>query len=247
MPRRKFDELRPVTITPHYLTHPEGSALIAFGDTKVICTASVEDRVPPWMTGRGRGWVTGEYDMLPRSTNTRGQRDAQRGKPSGRSQEISRLVGRALRSVTDLSGFGERTITVDCDVIQADGGTRTAAITGGYVALAIAVNDLIAREQARKTVLSDHVAAISVGIVAGQAYLDLDYGLDSHADVDMNVVMTGAGRLVEVQGTAERGSFDRAQLDVLLDLALGCLPTLVDVQKRAVATPLNDDGLSVTS
>lgn len=236
-----------MVITPHYLAHPEGSALIASGDTKVICTASVEDRVPPWMSGRGRGWVTGEYDMLPRSTNTRSQRDSQRGKPSGRSQEISRLVGRALRAITDITGFGERTITVDCDVIQADGGTRTAAITGGYVALAIAMNRLIEREQARKTVLADHVAAISVGIVSGEAYLDLDYNLDSHADVDMNVVMTGAGKLVEVQGTAEKGTFDRAELDTLLDLALGALPTLVDVQKRAIATPLNEQGISVSS
>jgi len=247
MPRRKFDELRPVVITPHYLAHPEGSALIASGDTKVICTASVEDRVPPWMSGRGRGWVTGEYDMLPRSTSTRSQRDSQRGKPSGRSQEISRLVGRALRAVTDITGFGERTITVDCDVIQADGGTRTAAITGGYVALAIAMNRLIEREQARKTVLADHVAAISVGIVSGYAYLDLDYNLDSHADVDMNVVMTGAGQLIEVQGTAEKGTFDRKELDTLLDLALGALPTLIDVQKRAIATPLNEEGISVSS
>jgi len=247
MPRRKYDELRPVTITPHYLAHPEGSALIAAGDTKVICTASIEDRVPPWMSGRGRGWVTGEYDMLPRSTNTRSQRDSQRGKPSGRSQEISRLVGRALRAVTDITGFGERTITVDCDVIQADGGTRTAAITGGYVALAIAMNQLIEREQARKSVLADHVAAISVGIVSGEPYLDLDYNLDSHADVDMNVVMTGTGQLIEVQGTAEKGTFDRAELDTLLDLAVGALPTLIDVQKRAIATPLNEEGISVRS
>jgi ribonuclease PH len=247
MPRRKFDELRPVTITPHYLAHPEGSALIAAGDTKVICTASIEDRVPPWMSGRGRGWVTGEYDMLPRSTSTRSQRDSQRGKPSGRSQEISRLVGRALRAVTDVTGFGERTITVDCDVIQADGGTRTAAITGGYVALAIAMNRLIEREQARKSVLADHVAAISVGIVSGDPYLDLDYNLDSHADVDMNVVMTGGGQLIEVQGTAEKGTFDRKELDTLLDLAIGALPTLLDVQKRAIATPLNEEGISVSS
>jgi ribonuclease PH len=245
MPRRPPNELRPIVITPHYLAHPEGSALIACGDTKVICTASVEDRVPPWMSGRGRGWVTGEYDMLPRATNTRSQRDSQRGKPSGRSQEISRLVGRALRAVTDTSGFGERTITVDCDVIQADGGTRTAAITGGYVALAIAMNQLIAREQARKTVLADHVAAVSVGIVTGDTFLDLDYNLDSNADVDMNVVMTGGGELIEVQGTAEKGTFGRNQLDSLLDLALGALPTLVDVQRRAIETPLNEDGISV--
>jgi ribonuclease PH len=245
MPRRPPDQLRPITITPHYLVHPEGSALIECGETKVICTASIDDRVPPWMVGRGRGWVTAEYDMLPRSTSTRSQRDSQKGKLSGRSQEISRLIGRALRAVTELSGFGERTITVDCDVIQADGGTRTAAISGGYVALALAMRYLIDKEQARRQVLADHVAAVSVGIVEGQPYLDLDYSLDSRADVDMNVVMTGSGRLVEVQGTGEHATFDRAELDTMLDLAFGALPALVDVQKRAIDTPLGESPTAV--
>jgi ribonuclease PH len=246
MPRRKANELRPISVTPHYLVHPEGSALIAFGDTKVICTASVEDRVPPWMAGKGRGWVTGEYDMLPRATSSRNQRDAQKGKIAGRTQEISRLIGRALRAVVDLTAFGERVITVDCDVIQADGGTRTAAITGGYVALALALKHLQESNQAKPTALKDHVAAVSVGIVGGEAYLDLDYSLDSRAEVDMNVVMTGGGDLVEVQGTAEGAAFGRDRLDTMLDLALDCLPRLVDVQKRAIETPLSDTPAAVT-
>ncbi len=245
MPRRAANQLRPLVATPHYLVHPEGSVLIELGDTKVICTASVEDRVPPWMNGRGRGWVTAEYDMLPRATTTRGQRDAQRSKPNGRSQEISRLIGRALRAVVDLSSFGERTITVDCDVIQADGGTRTAAITGGYIALAIALGDLVKREQARAKVLRDQVAAISVGVVDGQAYLDLDYGLDAHADTDMNVVMTGSGALVEVQGTAEKVPFSRDQLNTLLDLAFAALPQLCDLQRAAIATPRGETPVTV--
>ncbi|OGQ91563.1 MAG: ribonuclease PH [Deltaproteobacteria bacterium RIFOXYA12_FULL_58_15] len=245
MPRRSNDALRPLSITPHYLSHPEGSALITCGDTKVICTASVDNRVPPWMVGKGRGWVTAEYDMLPRATSTRSQRDSHRGKINGRTQEISRLIGRALRGVVDLTGFGERTIALDCDVIQADGGTRTASITGAYVALAIALNNLIEREQARKNVLSDHVAAISVGIVSGKPYLDLDYGLDSNADVDMNVVMTGAGKLIEVQGTAEHAAFDRKELDTLLDMAFAALPLLVDIQKRAIAIPLGSEPVTV--
>ncbi|MBI5507192.1 MAG: ribonuclease PH [Deltaproteobacteria bacterium] len=237
MPRRPHDELRPLAITPHYLLHPEGSALIEWGDTKVICTASIDDKVPPWLNGKGRGWLTAEYDMLPRATTTRNQRDSQRAKPNGRSQEISRLIGRALRAVVDTTGFGERTITIDCDVIQADGGTRTASITGGYVALGLAVRHLIDQEQARKSTLKDHVAAVSLGIVEGQSYLDLDYSLDSRAQVDMNVVMTGSGRLIEVQGTAEQAPFSRDELGALLDLAFAALPRLIAVQKRAIDTP----------
>jgi ribonuclease PH len=246
MPRRKANALRPISITPHYLVHPEGSALVAFGDTKVICTASVEDRVPPWMAGKGRGWVTGEYDMLPRATSSRNQRDAQKGKIAGRTQEISRLIGRALRAVVDMTAFGERVITIDCDVIQADGGTRTAAITGGYVALALALRHLQENDQAKATALQDHVAAVSVGIVGSDPYLDLDYSLDSRAEVDMNVVMTGSGDLVEIQGTAEGAAFGRDRLDAMLDLAFSALPKLVDVQKRAVEMPLTDTPAAVT-
>ncbi|MBI3180312.1 MAG: ribonuclease PH [Deltaproteobacteria bacterium] len=239
MPRRALSELRPLAVTPHYLIHPEGSALIEWGDTRVICTASVEEKVPNWLAGKGRGWVTAEYDMLPRATTTRSQRDSQRGKPSGRSQEISRLIGRALRAVVDFSALGERTITVDCDVIQADGGTRTAAITGGYVALAFAVQHLAGEKKARAGALRDHVAAVSVGLIEGSPQLDLDYAMDSVAQVDMNVVMTGAGALVEVQGTGEGATFTRLDLDAMLDLAMAALPKLVDVQRRAIATQLS--------
>jgi len=246
MPKRASDQLRPITITPHYLAHPEGSALIAFGDTKVICAASVENRVPPWLAGKGRGWITAEYDMLPRATHTRRDRDARRGKVNSRSQEISRLIGRSLRAVADLSAFGERTISVDCDVIQADGGTRTASITGGYVALALAINALIEKEQARETTLADHVAAISTGILDGAAMLDLDYNMDVRAAVDMNVVMTGRGELAEVQGTGEDATFTRAQLSEMLDLAFQALPQLVEVQKRAIAVPFRDGPVAVT-
>jgi ribonuclease PH len=226
-------------MTPHFLMHPEGSVLVEWGDTKVICTASIEDRVPPWLSGKGKGWVTAEYDMLPRATSTRSQRDSQRGKLNGRSQEISRLIGRALRAVVDTTGFGERTITIDCDVIQADGGTRTASVTGGYVALALAMKYLVSKEQARKTALKDHVAAVSLGIVDAKPYLDLDYSLDSRAQVDMNVVMTGGGKLIEVQGTAEQAPFGRDELTTMLDLAFSALPRLIDLQKRAIDTPLS--------
>ncbi|HYE92885.1 MAG TPA: ribonuclease PH, partial [Terriglobales bacterium] len=202
---RTPEQLRPVTLTRDYLLHPEGSVLVEFGNTKVICTATLEEKVAPWLKGQGRGWVTAEYGMLPRSTNTRMNRES-RG-PSGRSQEIQRLVGRALRAVVDLPKMGERTIWMDCDVIQADGGTRTAAITGSYVALADALGR-IANVNA-SVVLRDYVAAVSVGIVGGTPLLDLNYAEDSTADVDMNVVMTGAGEFVEVQGTAEHTPFDR--------------------------------------
>jgi ribonuclease PH len=230
MPRpdgRTPDQLRPVVVTRDYLLHPEGSALVEFGATKVICTATVEDRVPPFLKGQGLGWVTAEYAMLPRSTNTRTARE-NRG-PSGRSQEIQRLVGRALRAVVDRAKMGERTVWVDCDVIQADGGTRTAAITGGFVAVA----DALVKANAGAAV-RDCVAAISVGIVGGVPVLDLNYIEDSSAAVDMNVVMTGTGEFVEVQGTAEQTPFDRARLDALLELASVGIRRLVSLQRRAL-------------
>ena len=227
---RSADQLRPVTFTRNYLLHPEGSVLVEFCNTKVICTATLEEKVAPWLKGQGRGWVTAEYGMLPRSTNTRMNRE-NRG-PSGRSQEIQRLVGRALRAVVDLPKMGERTIWMDCDVIQADGGTRTAAITGSYVALA----DAMAKVPAIKEgALRDFVAAISVGIIGGTPMLDLNYGEDSTADVDMNVVMTGAGEFVEVQGTAEHTPFDRRRLDGMLGLAESGIRRLIDLQRQALA------------
>lgn len=230
---RAPDALRPVTVTRDFLAHPEGSVLIEFGVTKVICTASLEDRVPPFLKGQGLGWVTAEYAMLPRATNTRTPRD-NRG-PSGRSQEIQRLVGRALRAVVgDRRRMGERTITIDCDVIQADGGTRTAAITGAFIALADALGRIPSVDTSG--VLRDEVAAISVGIVKGQPLLDLNYVEDSGAEVDMNVVMTGSGEFVEVQGTAEKTPFSRAHLDTLLGLAEGGIRRLVDLQRQARAS-----------
>jgi ribonuclease PH len=234
MPRadgRAPRDLRRVTLSRDYLLHPEGSVLIEFGATKVICTASVEEKVPPFLKGQGLGWVTAEYAMLPRSTSTRSLRE-NRG-PSGRSQEIQRLVGRALRAVFERRKMGERTVWVDCDVIQADGGTRTAAITGAFVA----VTDALARIPAIQpaAVIRDCVAAISVGIVGGAAVLDLDYAEDSTAEVDMNVVMTGQGQYVEVQGTAEQVAFGRRQLDDLLELAGAGIARLVDLQRRALA------------
>jgi len=229
---RTADQLRPVVLTRDYLLHPEGSVLVEFGNTKVICTATLEEKVAPWLKGQGRGWVTAEYGMLPRSTNTRMNRE-NRG-PGGRSQEIQRLVGRALRAVVNLPKMGERTVWMDCDVIQADGGTRTAAITGSYVALADAIAKISSVPPA--VVLPDCVAAISVGIVAGTPMLDLNYGEDSAADVDMNVVMTGAGAFVEVQGTAEHTPFDRRGLDALLALAEAGIKRLIELQRRAIAT-----------
>jgi ribonuclease PH len=226
---RRPDELRPLTITPDWLKDPEGSALIKAGDTWVICTASVEERVPPFMKDSGKGWVTGEYAMLPRATNTRGGRG-----PNGRAKEIERLIGRALRASIDLSKLGQRTITIDCDVLQADGGTRTAAITGGWVALALAVRRLQVRGSLKASPLLGEVAAVSVGIVDGEARLDLPYAEDSVAGVDMNVVMTGAGKLVEVQGTAEHGTFDRAELDAMVDLATGGIAQLAAAQRAAL-------------
>ena len=216
---RAPDSLRPVTITRGYTKHAEGSVLIEFGDTKVLCTASVLDKVPPHKKGSGEGWVTAEYGMLPRSTHTRSDREAARGKQSGRTQEIQRLIGRALRSVVDLSQLGERTIQIDCDVIQADGGTRTASITGAYVALADAVAWLLAQGKITHSPIIDSVAAISVNVVGGVPMLDLDYNEDSNCDTDMNVVMTGKGGFVEIQGTAEGVPFSTEELNALLALA----------------------------
>jgi ribonuclease PH len=227
---RTADQLRPVLLTRDYLLHPEGSVLIEFGATKVICTASVEDRVPPFLKGQGLGWVTAEYAMLPRATNTRTPRE-NRG-PSGRSQEIQRLVGRALRAVVDRGKMGERTIWVDCDVIQADGGTRTAAISGSFVAVADALAKMPGVDAT--AAIRDCVAAISVGIVDGRAVLDLNYAEDSAAEVDMNVVMTGAGAFVEVQGTAERTAFPRERLDEMLAVAGVGIRRLVALQRRAL-------------
>ena len=233
--KRAPDQLRPVTITRNYTRHAEGSVLIEFGDTKVICTASVEDKVPGFLKGKGQGWLTAEYGMLPRATHTRGDREAARGKQSGRTQEIQRLIGRSLRAVTDLTLLGERTIQIDCDVIQADGGTRTASITGAWVAVQDAVSGLIARGAISTNPLKDHVAAISVGIYQGLPVLDLDYPEDSSCDTDMNVVMTGAGGFVEVQGTAEGAAFTRAEMDRLLELAGHGIGQLVALQKQALA------------
>ena len=233
--KRAPDQLRPVTITRNYTRHAEGSVLIEFGDTKVICTASVEDKVPGFLKGKGQGWLTAEYGMLPRATHTRGDREAARGKQSGRTQEIQRLIGRSLRAVTDLTLLGERTIQIDCDVIQADGGTRTASITGAWVAVQDAVSGLIARGAISASPLKDHVAAISVGIYQGMPVLDLDYPEDSACDTDMNVVMTGAGGFVEVQGTAEGAAFTRAEMDRLLELAGHGIGQLVALQKQALA------------
>jgi ribonuclease PH len=231
---RAPDQLRPIVLTRDYLVHPEGSVLVEFGATKVICTASVEDKVPPFLKGQAVGWVTAEYAMLPRSTNTRSPRE-NRG-PSGRSQEIQRLVGRALRAVVDRGKLGERTVWVDCDVIQADGGTRTAAITGSFVAVADAIAKVAPANA--KAALRDCVAAVSVGIVKGVPVLDLNYVEDSTAEVDMNVVMTGGGEFVEVQGTAEQAPFDRAELDALLDLGVAGCAELTKVQAAALAGEL---------
>ena len=232
---RAADALRPVSIIRNYTKHAEGSVMVSFGDTQVLCTASVEERVPPHKKGSGEGWVTAEYGMLPRATHTRSDREAARGKQSGRTQEIQRLIGRSLRAVFDLKLLGERTIQIDCDVIQADGGTRTAAITGAYVAAHDAVVYL--QEQGKLTgesPLRDYIAAVSVGIVQGTPLLDLEYVEDSACDTDMNVVMTGAGHFVEVQGTAEGAAFSRAEMDALLNLADKGIRDLVLAQQRAL-------------
>src|SRR3954469_18493673 len=232
--QRAPNELRITTLTPNYLPHAEGSVFIEAGRTKVICTASVEDRVPPFLRNTGKGWVTAEYGMLPRATNTRMTREASTGKVGGRTQEIQRLIGRSLRSVTNLPALGERTIWIDCDVIQADGGTRTASITGAFVALALALEKLKQREVLRTIPLTDYVAATSVGIVDGEVLLDLAYEDDSRAEVDMNIVKTGDGRFIEVQGTAEAIPFGRESLNTLLDLADLGIRQLIEKQRSIV-------------
>jgi ribonuclease PH len=232
---RRPDELRPVRIQRRYTKHAEGSVLVEFGDTRVLCTASVEERVPPFLKDSGRGWVTAEYGMLPRSTNTRTEREAARGKQSGRTQEIQRLIGRALRAVVDLRALGSRSIQVDCDVLQADGGTRTAAITGAFVALHDALSWLRQKKLISSMPIRDHVAAVSVGMARGTPMLDLDYAEDSACGCDLNVVMTGSGGFVEVQGTAEGEPFTRAELDALLGLAARGISELIQLQKQSLA------------
>ena len=232
--QRQPNQLRPIRITRHYTKHAEGSVLIECGDTKVICTASVEEKVPPHKKGTGEGWVTAEYGMLPRSTGERMAREAAKGKQSGRTQEIQRLIGRSLRSVMDLQKLGERTIQMDCDVIQADGGTRTASITGAFVALHDAVSGLIGKGLVKETPLKNFIAAISVGIYQGTPVLDLDYAEDFACDTDMNVVMLGNGHFVEVQGTAEGHPFTRAEMDAMLDLAQGGIAQLIEMQRVAL-------------
>jgi ribonuclease PH len=237
------DQLRPVTITPRFIKHAEGSALIEVGETKVVCTVSVEERVPPFLKGAASGWITSEYGMLPRSTSTRVQRESSKGRPSGRTHEIQRLIGRSLRAVVDLKGLGERTLWIDCDVIQADGGTRTASITGAFVALVDALRHLKAQGSFQELPLLDYVAATSVGQVAGESLLDLNYDEDSKADVDMNVVKTGGGLFVEIQGTAEDTPFSGDQLQVLMALADKGIRELIAIQKKIVGElPLKKPG-----
>jgi len=235
---RPVDQLRPTRLTPGFIKHAEGSVLIEAGDTRVVCTASVEDRVPPFLRNSGKGWVTAEYGMLPRATGTRSAREAATGRVGGRTHEIQRLIGRSLRAVTALELLGERTVWIDCDVIQADGGTRTASITGGFVALALALAKLVAQGAIGRMPAKDYVAATSVGIVEGTPMLDLAYDEDSKADVDMNVVRTGKGRFIEVQGTAEAAPFDREALDRLLDLAERGITALHALQREIVGGPL---------
>lgn len=249
MTAREKNQLRPFAVTPHYIEHPEGSVLIECGSTHVICTASIDESVPRWMKDSGKGWVTAEYDMLPRATTGRRPRDSYRGKVNGRTQEISRLIGRSLRAIVDLEALGERSVTVDCDVIQADGGTRTTSITGAYIALHIALQRLEEKTEGAvkvSEVLKDNMAAISVGVVDGEVYLDLDYDLDSRAEVDMNVVMTGKGELAEVQGTGEESTYTRAQLNQMLDYAFDSMAQLVELQNKAVAQPYNRDRVRIT-
>ena len=232
---RQANEIRRVCFTPDFTRHAEGSVLAEFGDTRVLCTASVEDRVPMWMRGKNKGWVTGEYGMLPRSTHTRSAREAARGKQSGRTQEIARLIGRSLRAVTDLEALGERMVTIDCDVIQADGGTRTAAISGGYVALALAMRRLAKGRSVKKNPLHGRVAAVSVGIYRGTPVLDLDYDEDSEAETDMNIVMNEAGRFIEIQGTAEGHAFSEEEFAAMIGLAKTGIEHIIAAQDAALA------------
>ena len=234
--QRQPDQLRTVKITRNFTRHAEGSVLIEMGDTRVLCTASVEESLPPFLRGKGQGWVTAEYGMLPRSTHTRSAREAAKGKQTGRTQEIQRLIGRSLRAVTDLKAHGERQITLDCDVLQADGGTRCASITGAWIALYEACDKLVQAGKLPANPVKDHVAAISVGIFAGSPVLDLDYPEDSNCDTDMNVIMTGQGGIVEVQGTAEGEPFTREQMNVLMDLATLGIRQLVAAQESALAS-----------
>jgi ribonuclease PH len=232
---RAPDELRPVLITPGYLPYAEGSVLIEMGNTRVVCAASLEDRVPPFLRNSGQGWLTAEYAMLPRATQTRTAREIGRGGASGRTHEIQRLIGRSLRAIADMKALGERTITIDCDVLQADGGTRTAAITGSYVALALASNHLVKIGKISRSITTDQVAAVSVGIFDNTPLLDLKYDEDSRAEVDMNVVCTGDGRFIELQGTAEREPFSRPQMDELVALGVHGIEQLVAIQRRVIA------------
>ena len=231
---RRPDELRPVRLHRQFTKHAEGSVLVEFGDTRVICTASVEERVPPFLKNQGKGWITAEYGMLPRATNTRSAREAARGKQSGRTMEIQRLIGRSLRAVMDLEALGERTLTLDCDVIQADGGTRTAAITGSFVALADAMRTLKAAGKLRRNPLHGQVASVSVGIYRGEAVLDLDYAEDAEAETDMNVVMNDAGAYVEIQGTAEGHAFRPEELTRMLELARDGIAQLIELQRQSL-------------
>lgn len=231
---RNPDQMRPVRFTRHYTCHAEGSVLVEFGNTKVLCTATVEDRVPPFLKGKGQGWVTAEYGMLPRSTNTRVQREAAKGKQSGRTMEIQRLIGRALRAVVDLEALGERQITLDCDVLQADGGTRTASISGAYVALQDAMTSLVKQGKLKKNPIYGQVASVSVGIYQGTPVLDLDYVEDSAAETDMNIVMNDAGQFIELQGTAEGHAFRREELDAMLFLANKGIREIMEAQNRAL-------------
>jgi len=231
---RSVDQMRAIHFTPDFTRHAEGSVLVEFGETRVLATASVESKVPHFLKGKSEGWITAEYGMLPRSTHTRNAREAARGKQSGRTMEIQRLIGRSLRAVIDRKALGERTITVDCDVLQADGGTRTAAITGGYVALALAMNRLVDRGDLAETPIHGQVAAVSVGIFDGNAVLDLDYAEDSEAETDMNVVMNEAGGLIEIQGTAEGHAFQRSELERLLDLADQGIAELLQAQRAVL-------------
>ena len=244
MPRlndRPAGELRPVRFQRGYTRHAEGSVLVEMGLTRVLCTASVEEKVPGFLKGKGQGWVTAEYGMLPRATHTRGAREAASGRQSGRTHEIQRLIGRSLRAVVDLPALGERQVTIDCDVLQADGGTRCASITGAMVALADAIAGLRARGLVARDPLRDFVAAVSVGIVGGEALLDIDYSEDSGCETDMNVVMTGAGRFIEVQGTAEGAPFTRAQMSEMLDLASRGISQLISLQRKALQPQMDTD------